>query len=455
MKLAEKSGRHRLLGPIVFAVAFAIAFAAASLIPPIQSPDEHSHLARAYLISKGQWSLATPPGMNSGGMVDTLFVAFFEAYATLATDPKVRLSERRKALIASAGWGATERFIPIPGTGYYFPLIYAPHALGLWVGRTLNLSIASSYQLVRAFCLLSCLGLLAYAFRLLRPPVLVVALLLLPMTVFQLLSPTLDGITTCLAVLALSLFFRQLLLGKEASSVAQTWALAASVALLASSRVHLLPLLGLPFYLAWSRGSRRDALAGAIALMVSAGWTGYALTHTVDTRVERAYSTGELLLHYAARPGTFFRMVFDSVANSDAWEGYWKSYIGILGWLDTWLPAWSYDVLWIGLALCAVASLLAVKPGEALAARALLVAAAAACASLVFLALLVTWTPHPATTIQGVQGRYFVVPALTLAYALGATLRPRSPRWPGWALVCAMAAVSCYALLTTLLDRYH
>ena len=41
-----------------------------------------------------------------------------------------------------------------------------------------------------------------------------------------------------------------------------------------------------------------------------------------------------------------------------------------------------------------------------------LLALALASAALVFLALLVTWTPHPAALVQGVQGRYFIVPAL-------------------------------------------
>jgi hypothetical protein len=36
---------------------------------------------------------------------------------------------------------------------------------------------------------------------------------------------------------------------------------------------------------------------------------------------------------------------------------------------------------------------------------------------IVFAALLIQWTPHPATVILGVQGRYFFVPALLIAVA--------------------------------------
>jgi uncharacterized membrane protein len=451
MILALKSRLALLLWPLAFVLAFALG----SLIPPVQSPDEHSHLTRAYMISKGHLSLINHPGASSGGMVDNALVAFVDNYMfRLAANPTARFTEYEKGLLGQLRWGAPERPYEVPGTSYYMPLVYAPHALGFWVGQTLNLSISNSYQLVRAFCLLSCFALLAWSFRLVRPPAVAAALLLLPMTMFQLLSPTLDGITTCLAVLVLSIFFRKLL-ADEDSSAAQSWVLAGGVALLASTRVQLWPLLALPFYLAWARRSPRDAIAGVAAILVAAGWLVYALTHTVDLRVPHTQSTGQLLLHYAARPFTFLRMVFDSMATSESSEAYEKSFLGILGWLDTWLPMWSYPMLWIGLALCALASALAVNWREAPAARAGLVVAAVACSLLVFLAMLLTWTPHPATTIRGVQGRYFIVPALMIAYALGATLAPRGPRWPGWVALSATAALSFYALIVTLLARYH
>jgi uncharacterized membrane protein len=454
MSGASPDRAPRWLTPFALAVAFAISLAIASLIPPMQSPDEHSHLARAYMISRGQILLSTPPGLDSGGMVDSNFVAFFQVHEKLARDAKARLDEAMQAKVAAVRWGGREIRYPVPGTGYNVPLIYGPHALGFWLGRHLHLGIAKSYQLVRVFCLLSCLGLLAWAFRLLHPPVLVPALLLLPMTVFQMVSPTLDGVTTCLAVLTLSIFLRRVL-AKEDLPPAYGWIFGVSVALLASSRAQLVPLLALPFYLAWKRRSRRDALVGVAALIVSAAWTLYALTHTVDLRIERPQSTGALLLHYLAHPGAFLRIVFHTLADSEMSISYERSFIGILAWLDTLLPDWSYRVLWIALGLCAAASILAIKPGEALLARAGLALAALAAAGLVFLAMLVTWTPVPSVFIHGVQGRYFIVPAIILAYATGATMTPRRPRWPGWLLLCATAGVSFYALIIALLARYH
>ena len=70
-------------------------------------------------------------------------------------------------------------------------------------------------------------------------------------------------------------------------------------------------------------------------------------------------------------------------------------------------------------------------------------------------ALLVTWTPYPASTIEGIQGRYFIVPALAAAYALAPPQgTPKPARWP-WAGVAVFGAVALYALIDTLLRRYH
>ena len=88
----------------------------------------------------------------------------------------------------------------------------------------------------------------------------------------------------------------------------------------------------------------------------------------------------------------------------------------------------------------------------------MLLLAALGAGVLVFFALLIGWTPHPAPIIQGVQGRYFIVPALLLGYVLaGHTQAPvPTPRQRlELALVAAFAALALAALITTLLTRYH
>jgi uncharacterized membrane protein len=306
---------------------------------------------------------------------------------------------------------------------------------------------------VRLASVLSCLGLLAAAWRVWRPPVLAIALLLLPMTLYQLLLPTLDGLTTSLAVLTLSLFWSGVL--QREWPPGRSWLLAGCVALLATSRVQLLPLLGLPFYIAWAHGSRRDALAGTATMLVSLAWVGYALANTVDLRVQREHGTVELLLQYAADPMSFLRVIGQSLSDPELGPFYAHSFIGMLGWLDTYLPLPAYVPLWTGLGLFALASVLGARLRQAWPARLLLALAAVACVLLVFLALLVTWTAHPTQLVAGVQGRYFILPAFILAYAIGAAPPHSRLGWPALILLVAFAGVSLDALFDAILARYH
>jgi uncharacterized membrane protein len=328
--------------------------------------------------------------------------------------------------------------------------------MGLAIGQGLDLTIERSYQMARGLTLLACLSLLWLACRLMVPNSLVVAIVLLPMSLFQLSSPTIDGLTTSLSVLTLSLFLSFACPGR-APSRAAGWGLTLCIFVLATSRTHLLPLLALPFYLSYRYKSRRDFYLGCLLAAAVLGWVIFALYSTNDPRIARNYTTAELLMHYASHPFAFFSVVFNSVTTKDSFTFYQESFIGILGWLDTRLPNYFYPTLWTGLALCGLASVSISTLRQDLGARLLLVAVALASTGLIFLALLVTWTPHPASVVQGVQGRYFVVPMILLGYALSGFSFPPPPlrRWITRFFLAGFALTSLTALIMTLLTRYH
>jgi uncharacterized membrane protein len=69
----------------------------------------------------------------------------------------------------------------------------------------------------------------------------------------------------------------------------------------------------------------------------------------------------------------------------------------------------------------------------------------------------VTWTAHPATVIEGVQGRYFVMPMVLLGFVLSG-LAMGQTRLQGRLAALALsgfALCSLTALSVTLLSRYH
>jgi uncharacterized membrane protein len=462
--------------PWVFAFLLAAAFS--TLIPPLQSPDENSHLTRAYLISQGDLLLqAFPADFNQvtenqelatyferarqhngrmGGLVDQGLLAFTDANLALAGKTEKRLSETEKDHLARLHWSDAKKYYLLPGTGYYFPAVYAPQTLGLAIGQLFNLSIKNSYQLARGITLLASFAMLWLACKFTTPNPLVWAMLMLPMTLFQLLSPTLDGLTTSLSVLTISLFLKASD-SSQKHSPALSWGLAVCIFLLATSRTHLLPLLALPFYLAWRRQTRRDFYLGCWVVAGAIAWTLFALQSTSDPRVVRDHTSTELLLHYASDPIAFFKVVLASLADHELFTFYQQSFIGILGWLDTPLPRYFYPALWTGLGLCGLASVSGSTLRRDWSARLLLAGVALACIGLTFLALLVTWTPHPASMVQGVQGRYFVVPMILFGYVASGFARVQSPlrRWVAALATGGFALLSVAALTMTVLSRYH
>lgn len=443
----------------------------------MQSPDEHSHMARAYLVSSGTVLLQVHPRNSEGrvedaalaaylartgkdgrigGWVDRGLLTFMDAFTEIGTKAGQRISASEQIRIAQIKWEGSRGFALVPGTGYYLPVIYVPQAVGLALGQQLNLTVANSYRLARGCTLLACFALLWLACRLLAPNPWVIAIVLLPMSLFQLLSPTIDGLTTALAVLAISLFLKAADLGRK-HSAASSWGLALCIFLLATSRTHLLPLLVLPFYLAWRRQSRRDFYLGCWVTVGALGWVLFALYSTNDPRIVRNHTTMELLSQYAIHPVAFFKVVFASLTDPGLFTFYQQSFIGVLGWLDTRLPGYFYPALWAGLALSALVSVSFSTLRQDWSARLLLAAVALASVSLIFLALLVTWTPHPASVVQGVQGRYFVVPMILMGYVASgfATVQPPLRRGLAGLVLAGFALSSLTALTMTLLTRYH
>jgi uncharacterized membrane protein len=89
----------------------------------------------------------------------------------------------------------------------------------------------------------------------------------------------------------------------------------------------------------------------------------------------------------------------------------------MLGWLDTPFVGKEYLYL-LGLtSLIALCSMTFRNFLIHLEARLLLLICAVGSILLIYFALLVTWTPHPAVVVNGVVGRYFLIPVLMLSYA--------------------------------------
>lgn len=59
-----------------------------SIIPPFQSPDEFDHIKRAYVLSKGELTLVSPPNISSGGYIDNGLLQYMDGFTYLPFEEK-------------------------------------------------------------------------------------------------------------------------------------------------------------------------------------------------------------------------------------------------------------------------------------------------------------------------------------------------------------------------------
>jgi uncharacterized membrane protein len=193
------------------------------------------------------------------------------------------------------------------------------------------------------------------------------------------------------------------------------------------------------------KGLAAGLALGAPALW--ALWSGLALgvAPSADAQVDPAGQLGFLLAHPLA--------IGPIAAHTlrAGWAHYCASFIGVLGWLDAPLPGVFYPAAFVVLALALAAGERWGAPGVWRRippwSAGLILAAAAG----VFGALYAIWSPVGETTVNGVQGRYF----LPIAVFLPLVFLDRRPLAGGSEpVVLARRAATWLALLFPLVGAW-
>ncbi|QDE38497.1 DUF2142 domain-containing protein [Luteibacter pinisoli] len=441
--------------PAFLLVTFIVSLILGALMPPFSAPDEFDHIKRAYMFGQGQLLLHSQSGSPSGGYVDSGLVDFMDAFGALPGHNAQKISGAELDHAGAIAWTGTDRFVTPVGTSYYFPALYAPQAIGLSTGKALGLSVNKSYRLARLFALVTCLLLLAFACRIFPPPPAVMAVLVLPMNLFLFASPSLDGMTTATAAVALAAFMR-LATERQASPSWVFWVFAVALLLVGACRANAAPFLLLPFVVWWFMRDRRS-LAVAVALGVAVvGWTLFTMKYTVYPPGARHIDHTARLASYIIHPGRFFSILYATLADPGVRGYYISSFIGALGWLDTSLPVASYRIFGILFLIAFAFSFSRDAIVEHRLARGVLVLCAIATLLMTYLAMLVQWTIGDSPIIQGVQGRYFMIPALAIAFAFGGDYLPRAsvPHRIGIAAAGLILLLAAYLTPQTVAMRY-
>lgn len=388
------------------------------LTPSLQSPDEGDHVKRAYLLTRGVIVLDSPSGLQSGGNIDQGLLNFMSYPFAVNANEDQKISREKLSQHRDIRWAHQTNYSPAPGTGYYFPALYLPASLGLGVGEILNLRVDASYRLARLFNQIAIVGILLLAFSLSRPSLPMITILTLPSTLFLFVSLNLDAITIAVAVLAFCLYLKILNdisyeknINKTEFSNKTTYYFFSVCGLLTVTKLNLFPLFFLCLHVTFllKRPSCNRFLFLTFVLTIF--WIGLAASTTVDKRIPLGLPAIQIAIYYALNPFQFFSVLWTTISD----PGYLQFFAH--GFIGAYLPLGlsQYNNLLILLILVFCFNLFHLKKPMNFKNISIIFMVSIISILLVFYLILSTWNTHPANSIEGVQGRYFLIPLLLIS----------------------------------------
>lgn len=376
--------------------------------PPMASPDETHHFARAYTLSNGEFMSKNYSNLMTGGYVDAELLKFTNTFFTLFTGINTPYADLNSS---NHKWSSNLIFFENPGASYYFPILYFPSVIAITTGRFFDLTIKNSYHLACLLTIIFNTTLILLSIKICDKVILLIPILCTPMSLFQLSSPTLDGPTFSITILSLAIYFK--IITAPILSIKMLSLLSLLITITSITRVNLSPMLLLIIH-ATSQGGKKinksTILLYLLPTLIIFLWYYFSISVTNDLRVSRPNSNLETISHYTLHPYFFMSKFFNTITNTSNLEFYAKSYLGILGWLNIPLPSYSYLLISIFMILYFIFISHASKPLYS--ENIYLFISSFISFLLIFLALDINWTHLQSSTIEGVQGRYFIPSSL-------------------------------------------
>ncbi|MBK5093844.1 MAG: DUF2142 domain-containing protein, partial [Actinobacteria bacterium] len=315
------------------------------LNPPLRVSDEQIHFFKSYSVSEGH-IVSEREGKGAGSnapisfqvTIEKLKLVPFSDYKLKVKDItsalKIPLDKKNKFFANYPHWAIVT----------YSPVPYIPQAVGMEIGKILNLSPLMLLYLGRLFSLICWLILIYFAIRI--TPVhkwVFFMLALIPRSVNLAASLSADGLTIALCFLVIA-FFLKLAFDKRKQSIERKdiYILILFVILLALMKppsfllVFLFPLIPIRKF-----KSKKDyfavfALLVVLAIVITGAW--YLVgSRGATTRLSTMSVSGQLrfvLSHPIRFLGVTERTI---VAFADNWIA---GFIDTLGWVEVHLPWW-------------------------------------------------------------------------------------------------------------------
>jgi uncharacterized membrane protein len=406
---------------ICFAILFFINAGYFLLTPPFQAPDEFAHFRRIEQLSEGKIRGKIQNAQSGDDLPQVMSEINSFSDLPFRPDNKITLERLKKNFALSGEISKNDSvFAAFPNTSLYPPISYLPQIVGAIIGRHLHFSILTTYYLERFFCsffvLLSALVLFGLARRHgISWPIFFVGFVT-PMGFFLVNSTSADAVIILLSV-AFGVFTA--IASKESRKIWWSFSLL-SVTLLSICKFVYLPLsvVALPGIIRAGCFKRREkyffgVLFFLLPLTTATIWLAY--TSKVYIPLKAGIDPGESLKYLFSH---LFEMVPALVVDvlRELKETF-RSAIGILGWLDTPLPRFTYQIYFVvGLFLLFTKSKVEGEKKDWVAALSF---AGAYFGSLLFiyLSLYLSWNLPGSIRLEGIQGRYFLPLVVAFAFS--------------------------------------
>ncbi len=431
------------------------------LTPPFQVADEFSHLARAYQISRGDIIASQDPksGYPGGRIPRSWAQAYRATTAGMAFRPRRTTSlEKTRSAFGIEFRPHEESFVQFQ-SALYTPVPYLPQVLAAAAARLTDVPALAHLYLARLFALVAALALgwwTLTALPFFQWPMLL--LMLMPMTLFQTASASADSFTNALSFALVACVLRGSMPDSRISRGEKARLIVLVVLVALSKQVYF--LLAMLLFLLPERRFR-DAkerwtfvsLGFLAALGAVVGWS-LMIPNLLDAPRPGVVADAARQLDYiAADPIGFMRVLMHNYGVKIG--QYYRQFIGVLGWLDTYLPNKIHALYGGFLVFMALADGdrgFALGPAK----RATLIALTLAALIVIPMAAYVAFTPAGFDRVRGIQGRYFIPFAPVALLALhnrrfAGYLKPRVTA----ALVSLVLVVVWAATAQAFIQRYY
>lgn len=397
----------------------------ASVKPPFSSPDEPNHLARAQAFANGDLVLRdVQPAGNSGGEISEGLNNSIREFGKMLHSHDKEKTADYISILKQTGTGGGRLDHVMANVAFYLPVVYLPQAIGLKVGELLGLSFYDSYQLANFATFAVVLMIIMMAAKIYPIPAPALLMLILPTSLFQIMSPTIDGISFAIAVFAMSNYMR-LRYSNDDKKGLYLILLSLSIIVVAGSRANLLPMVALPAWLYLKDRKKEYLICFALITAITLAWTAFNLVNVHDSLTARhpGYSNSELVVYYIKHPIEMASIIYGTLTDFVYFHMFYTSMIGVLAWLDAPILDIFMDIFCSGIFIYFVTHIYLSRKSITIDDRLFLITISLITAALVFCAILAQWSPFPTDRVTGVQGRYFTIPFIILAYAMPCSVK--------------------------------